>query len=263
VTDHHVYFTNEVLPGSPSTNGGGGGGGNFYGLTISKTVAGAGVTEADREALFPFELISAANRPVQLTAESPRDSLKWVALSPDGTVAADRITNNADGNPTVLWLKDGETATVYNLSAGRYQVAEWPAAAGAEPDGRFITSYRVSGGAAVSGTAAAVALDSGRTVAFTNTVAPDAPENPELPEQPPVVPVTPDTPVTPAAPDTPSGSETDSINMGTSGSPTGGIGLPKTGAGAAAPILALALSILGTSAAGLVSRRRRQTEKAE
>jgi hypothetical protein len=209
-------------------------------LTISKSVSGAGVTDSDRNELFPFQLVltdDPVNRQritVPLTID-PNVALPGTtggAILVSG-VNADRLTNpDASGLATVFWIKHGETVTLRDLPYGPYELTEYPANLPANAN--YKTNWTVrnndGSGSPVSGTNSRTAgfdmTGDDRTASFVNslTTQPDTPVTP--------APFTPDEPDIPDRPDVPddgdNGGGSGGDNNGDSGGDGNG-GSPGTG----------------------------------
>ena len=163
-------------------------------LSIEKRVAGNAVTDTDRETLFPFQITymgGLTNLTSPAIAPLTTDPLNASAAALVTGIPADRLTHiGQDGYPTVLWLKDGETATLEGIFFAQYRVIEYPK--DTSPDPKFAIFYDVW----IEGTASPVASGEDqatgvidingvetRTVTFTNTVG-NTPIHPNKPDAP-------------------------------------------------------------------------------
>jgi hypothetical protein len=157
---YHLYFANTKMGFSYDM-------GTIF---LSKTVDGA-ATDADRNTLFPFRLYytdAAFGQPGPWTIPFSVSHSQDTALVKG--VTADRIANDTNGDPSILWLKDGDEVSIHGLPVGNYAVIEWPD--GTTTSSRFTATYRVDADSPpLPGPVARDALRVGenKTVAFVNT----------------------------------------------------------------------------------------------
>ena len=166
-------------------------------------------------------------------------------------VAADRISTDSNGLPSVLALKAGETVTIRNLMEASYTIRELTTgyvasfSVGDNGNNGTVGGNGGNGGAysnAVRGVAV-INLTSDLSVVYKNSKTPEQPEQPDQPDQPgqpdqpnqpgqpeqPGQPGQPDQPGQPGQPDVdkPSGPDSPDTDINNPGSPSGGLN-PKT-----------------------------------
>jgi hypothetical protein len=176
-------------------------------ISLQKQVFIDGMLDADNSDLFPFVVTyidtitgSGARQDVPLTTDPtmvlPVSESFFIA-----GVTPDRLTNpDANGFPTVVWLKQGETASIIGLPEATYQITEYPS--GTVTGGGYHTSSRITldatsapmGSADGTTTQIIDLLNGSQTVVFVNQ------SSSTPPNTPPVVP--PDTPTTNVLPTT-------------------------------------------------------------
>jgi hypothetical protein len=117
-------------------------------ISLQKQVLRDGVPDASNSDLFPFRVTyidnttgSGTRQDVPLATNPAMAFPKSVSFFVDG-VTPDRLTNpDANGFPTVIWLKQGETASIIGLPESTYQITEYPT--GTAVGNGYSTSNRV------------------------------------------------------------------------------------------------------------------------
>ena len=148
-------------------------------LSVSKTVTGTPPPDDPEggEHLFAFQLLfdmfdqgSPVVQWLTMTPGTPSLMLVEIQNFQGPGPVQDRIVNDGAGHPTIVMLKDGETAVFKNLlggnNIGRYTVRE------ADSGSRFKTDYRIGTGAWTAvkpgGDTAPINLTSNTAVTFRN-----------------------------------------------------------------------------------------------
>ena len=169
---YQVKFTNMVT--------------DFHTLKISKTVAPESAARADKDKLYPFSIYPVEPvdtdenpKPIGLSAVSGVFDAWHVRIAGangdpiDEEIVAARHGVGSAGSSRIfytLYLKDGETATVYSMFEGAYEIVE----ALGEDSGRYTTTYRVSTGGKtaprVGSSTAMLTINGDTQVSFTNTL---------------------------------------------------------------------------------------------
>ncbi|MDR2493250.1 MAG: hypothetical protein LBD25_07355 [Coriobacteriales bacterium] len=116
-------------------------------ISMSKELrAPGGLPDTSSERLFPFQVRWLDDSegtddwtPVPLTANAGVDSETSEALLVTGVTEERLSAPDANGHPTVVWLKAGETATVAGLPVGSYKIEEL---LDSTARGEFATAYR-------------------------------------------------------------------------------------------------------------------------
>ncbi|MCL1876763.1 DUF5979 domain-containing protein [Candidatus Saccharibacteria bacterium] len=140
---------------------------SFHNLSISKTVSGD-VSPSDLNQLYQFQVFYLTdNKPFFASGPIPLATAFTGNEMLIRGITVDRITNDSGGNPTIINLKHGETATIIGLPAGNYRIVEL-----ANHGHRATYSINVGDAKPASGGATEdFYLDGDTIVAFKNTVA--------------------------------------------------------------------------------------------
>jgi len=137
-------------------------------LSLSKTVQGS-PQFIGNDMLYPFQVLyhsvtdsGDSYIPLPLSTD-PSVQFCWISGVP-----ANRLKNDVDGVPSVIWLKHGETVKIARLPSGEYLVRELDDASLASLD--YTTGYIIgSGNVTQNGRDATITLLDDTNLRFVNT----------------------------------------------------------------------------------------------